>query len=248
MKEVSPLIDVEIAADGTAWVSCGGGINGTYPSSLWHFKLVGNQLTTLGSVCFGDAIKGFSIDASGNAWVASQKDDTIYAVAPDATVIGSYVGAGISGPWSTTVDGEGNVSGADFGPLTLAENETYSARVSVLAGANAATRPPGLAMGDPITPETGYTVPSAGSEVLFHNGQPLYGPNAPPTFDPMQRTTKTVIDSAGNLWAVNNWKNNFGIDNTINPGGDGVVIFVGLAAPPQTAGRASSGSDHRREH
>ena len=82
MTEVSPLIDVEIATDGTAWVSCGGGINGTYPSSLWHFKLVGNQLTTLGSVCFGDAIKGFSIDASGNAWVASQKDDTIYAVAP----------------------------------------------------------------------------------------------------------------------------------------------------------------------
>ena len=140
-------------------------------------------------------------------------------------MIGSYVGAGISGPWSTTVDGEGNVWVADFGPLTLAENETYSARVSELAGANAATRPPGLAMGDPITPETGYTVPSAGSEVLFHNGQPLYGPNAPPTFDPMQRTTKTV-----------------------NPGGDGVVIFVGLAAPPQTAGRASSGSDHRREH
>ncbi|MCX6461829.1 MAG: hypothetical protein NTZ03_16160 [Actinobacteria bacterium] len=48
----------------------------------------------------------------------------------------------------------------------------------------------------------------------------------------MQRTTKTVIDSAGNFWAVNNWKNESGIDNTTNPGGDGVVIFVGLAAPP----------------
>ena len=102
-------------------------------------------------------------------------------------------------------------------------------------------------MGDPITPATGYTVPSAGSQVLLHNGEPLYGPNFPPAFDPMQRTTKTVIDSAGILWAVNNWKDDFSIDNTINPGGDGVVIFVGLAAPPQTAGRASPESDHRRE-
>jgi len=69
--------------------------------------------------------------------------------------------------------------------------------------------------------------PSAGSEVLLHNGEPLYGEGAPPSLNPMQRTTKTVIDSAGNLWAVNNWKNEFGIDNPTNPGGDGVVIFVG---------------------
>ncbi|MEI7760282.1 MAG: hypothetical protein WCJ67_05855 [Thermoleophilia bacterium] len=83
-------------------------------------------------------------------------------------------------------------------------------------------------------PLPGYTVPSAGSEVLLHNGVPLYGPGAPPSYDPMQRTTAGGIDSAGNLWTLNNWKNNFDIDNTTNPGGDGIVIFVGLAAPPHT--------------
>jgi hypothetical protein len=76
-------------------------------------------------------------------------------------------------------------------------------------------------------------VPSAGAEVLLHEGTPLYGPDGPLAYDPLQRVTATGIDRAGNLWALNNWKNNFAIDVTANPGGDGVVIFVGLAAPPK---------------
>ena len=48
--------------------------------------------------------------------------------------------------------------------------------------------------------------------------------------------TNVVIDQAGNVWAVNNWKPNFDTDApaaTGNPGGDGIVIFVGLAKPPR---------------
>jgi hypothetical protein len=48
----------------------------------------------------------------------------------------------------------------------------------------------------------------------------------------MMRLTNVVIDQAGNIWALNNWKPDFDIDLCCNPGGDGVVIFVGLAAPP----------------
>ena len=43
-------------------------------------------------------------------------------------------------------------------------------------------------------PPTGYTVPSAGSEVLLHNGDPLYGAGAPPSFIPMMRQTEVIID------------------------------------------------------
>jgi hypothetical protein len=47
------------------------------------------------------------------------------------------------------------------------------------------------------------------------------------------RTTAVVIDRAGNIWTANNWKPDFDIDITSNPGGDGMVIFVGLAKPPR---------------
>ena len=80
------------------------------------------------------------------------------------------------------------------------------------------------------------TAPSAGSQVLLHNGDPLYGygVGARPSFSPLMRLTNVVIDQAGNIWALNNWKPDFDVDVCCNPGGDGVVIFVGLAAPAAT--------------
>jgi hypothetical protein len=50
----------------------------------------------------------------------------------------------------------------------------------------------------------------------------------------MMRQTKAGIDQAGNVWSLNNWKPDLDIDILFNPGGDGVVIFVGLAPPPTT--------------
>lgn len=46
------------------------------------------------------------------------------------------------------------------------------------------------------------------------------------------RITNCCIDQAGNVWTINNWKPNFDLDMD-NPGGDGIVIFVGLAKPPK---------------
>lgn len=47
------------------------------------------------------------------------------------------------------------------------------------------------------------------------------------------RLTASGIDQAGNIWALNSWKPDFDIDTKGgNPGGDGVVIYVGLATPP----------------
>jgi len=40
-----------------------------------------------------------------------------------------------------------------------------------------------------------------------------------------------VIDSSGNVWVPNNWEN---IPIPANPGGDGLVVFVGLAPPVKT--------------
>jgi hypothetical protein len=52
------------------------------------------------------------------------------------------------------------------------------------------------------------------------------------------RQTQAKPDMAGNVWVMNNWKPSAfndvlstPVDPSANPGGDGVVIFVGLAAP-----------------
>jgi len=157
---------------------------------------------------------------------------------PENRCIHYCKGGGISGPWSVTVDGDDNVWVANFGPMKPGsvygsdDPNGVKAAVSKLAGVKG---PPGTQPGDYLSPkDTGYTLPSAGSQVLL-NGEPLYGPNGPACFSPLMRQTNVLIDQAGNLWALNNWKPRFDVDIAPvvgNPGGDGVVIFVGLAKPP----------------
>jgi streptogramin lyase len=226
----SGLFDIELASDGTVWLSNYGG--GSVPSGISHLRFTGSAISLLSGSVFGDGVKGLAIDSLGNIWAPSASESKIYALSPSGTTLGSFSGGAINGPWSVSVDGNDNVWVANFGPLRVGSNY-MTASVSEFAGANPATRPSGLNMGDAISPPTGYTVPSAGSQVLLHNGTPLYGPGQPPCFCPLMRLTKVRVDGAGNVWALNNWKPNFDIDLALNPGGDGVVIFVGIAEPPR---------------
>jgi hypothetical protein len=223
--------DVAIAADGTAWVSNTGGLPfGDHPRSVAKYALVNGVLEQQFVHFLGQGLRGLSVDSHGNAWVASQGDSMVYAIRPDDTEIGHFNGGGMDGPWDTAVDGEDNVWVANFGPLE--SGPPFIGRLTKLAGVNA---PPGKNVGDPISPATGYTVPTAGSEVLLHNGDPLYGPGTTASFIPMMRQTAVVIDQAGNIWSINNWKPDFDIDVASNPGGDGIIIFVGFAPPPRAA-------------
>jgi hypothetical protein len=47
----------------------------------------------------------------------------------------------------------------------------------------------------------------------------------------MMRQTSSQVDAAGNVWTLNNWKPDFDVDAAANPGGDGAIIFVGIAKP-----------------
>jgi len=223
--------DVAVAADGTAWVSNTGGLPfGDHPRSVAKYALVNGVLERQFLRFLGQELRGLSVDSHGNAWVASQGDSMVYAIRPDSTEIGHFSGGGMDSPWDTAVDGEDNVWVANFGPLE--SGPPFTGRLTKLWGVNP---PPGKNVGDAISPPTGYTVPSAGSEVLLHNGDPLYGPGATTSFIPMMRQTSVVIDQAGNIWSINNWKPDFDIDVASNPGGDGIIIFVGLAPPPRAA-------------
>jgi hypothetical protein len=226
--------DVAVATDGTTWVSNTGGLPfGEFPRSIAKYALVNGMLQRqfLRFLPEAHGLRGLSLDSQGNAWLAALGEpNVIYAFRPDGTQLGQgqFSGGGMCAPWDTAIDGEDNVWVANFGPLQ--EGSNFTGRLTKLWGINP---PPGHNVGDPISPPTGYTVPSAGSEVLLHNGEPLYGPPpAPPCFIPMMRQTAVVIDQAGNIWSINNWKPDVVIDFGGNPGGDGIVIFVGLAAPP----------------
>lgn len=175
--------------------------------------------------------RGLSVDSRGDAWVASQGDSLVYALRPDGTEIGHYGGGGIDGPWDTAIDGADNVWVANFGPLQVGTDNVFTGRLSKLCGIRG-NCPPGKNLGDPISPPTGFTVPSAGDEVLLHDGDPLYGHGTPPSYIPMMRQTGVAIDQAGNIWSINNGKPKFDNDALLNPGGDGIIIFVGVAPPP----------------
>lgn len=222
---------VAIAADGSAWVTNSGGLSGENQSSVCKYMLQGGVLSQQFSIPVGKALKGVSLDSLGNAWVASGGDDTVYLFSPQGQLLGSFGGGGVNGPWGVALDGDDNAWVANFGPLVPGSRYTDAA-VSNLAGANDATRLPGLAAGEPLSPDSGYTLRSAGEQVLLPTGEPLYGPGRPPCYSPLMRQTSCVIDQAGNVWTVNNWKPDFTADVLHNPGGDGVVIFVGLARPP----------------
>jgi hypothetical protein len=237
--------DIALAPDGTgAWVTYAGGLAaGSSGGVSKYFIADGARIEKRFKVQHEfKSLKGMSLDSQGNAWIASGGEG-VYLVSSDGTKVSKpFTGGGVSGPWSVTVDGDDNVWVANFGsmlPGSVYGNDgtnavkVVKAAISKLAGAN--TPDPGKA----ISPDTtGYTLPSAGDPVLLNN-QPLYGARGPAEcFSPLMRQTNLLIDQAGNVWALNNWKPDFNVDTLPdngtppNPGGDGIVIFVGLAKPP----------------
>ncbi len=229
----SAPFDIGLNPDGSAWMSYSGGLEGQNGSSLGHYTLVnGTSLRQDFAYNIGKANKGLVADRFGNGWFTSQSDSTIYAFRPDGSQLGAFTGGSIIGPWGVCTDGDDHIWVANFG--LLEKGDFTATRVTQLVGANPATRPAGTQIGDQLSPPTGYTLPSAGAPVTLANGQPLYGPGAEPAFTPLQRLTKVKVDRAGNLWCLNNWKGKFLFDLADAPGGDGMVIFVGLARPVLT--------------
>lgn len=230
---------IAIAADGTAWVSTiGAPLFNRDPcdahATVSHWRLDGDRLEMLSLTEVGAELKGIDIDFDNHVWVASGGDDTVYRLAPDGEVVGAYRGGGIDAPWAVRIDDAGNVWVANFGVMdVLPPNNVYrNAALSVLAGPDS---PSGMPVGTPLSPPTGYTLPSAGAPVLLSDGTPLSetGNGRQPAFTPLMRAVSAVPDRAGNVWVSNNWKPNFTADLEGDPGGDGMVIFIGLAAPTE---------------
>jgi sugar lactone lactonase YvrE len=219
---------VAIAADGTAWVTD----SNKDSSGILHLRFTGSRVEKLHETRIGQVLKGIVIDSKKNIWAASGGNDTVYRFNDQGTLLGTYKSDDISGPWGVCLDGNDNVWVANFGPLR--PGNVFEGRVTQLAGTRQTAQP----IGSTMSPPSGYVVPTAGDPVLLADGTPLYGANGPECLMPMGRTTGVQLDAAGNIWTCNNWKPDFDYDtgNPMknipgNPGGDGMLIWVGIAKP-----------------
>ena len=132
---------------------------------------------------------------------------SVTALRPDGTQFpGSpFKSGGLPGPWVVAVDGNDNIWISNFAGA--------QSPIVELCGARTENCPPGINTGDQISPPGGYV--GGGLQML----------------------TDIAVDPAGNVWAMNNWQD---IDACIGTppeglstrcGGQGVVIFYGMAKP-----------------
>ncbi len=128
-------------------------------------------------------------------------------VRADGTVLPPFDGGkSINAPWGIAVDGNDNVWVAN----------AMGHSVTLLCGARPANCPSGTKTGDPISPPGGYI---GGLQII----------------------TDVAIDPAGNVWVANNWDMpDQGFKEVPEPalstrfGGNGTVVFFGLAKPVRT--------------
>ncbi len=116
-----------------------------------------------------------------------------------------FTGGGLPGPWAVVLDGNDNAWISNFA--------MPNSPIVELCGVRTETCPPGFNTGDQISPPGGYV---GGG---------------------LQMQTDIAVDPAGNVWAMNNWQD---IASCIGKpqeaistrcGGQGVVIFYGMAKP-----------------
>jgi hypothetical protein len=132
---------------------------------------------------------------------------SVVVLRPDGTqYAGSpFTGGGLPGPWAAAVDGNDNVWISNFA--------MPSSPIVELCGVRTETCPPGMKTGDQISPPGGYV---GGG---------------------LQMQTDIGVGPAGDVWAINNWQDIDSCVGTPNEalstrcGGQGVVIFFGIAKP-----------------
>ena len=229
--------DVAIDEDDFGYVSNAGQESSGTSSTVYKMAIEGKQLVKKAmwpkSKEHGvdrtdfETLRQIAVHPNGEILVVGVTSSRVVRLNKQLVEVGEFT-QNVDNPWGITVDGNGDLFVASFAPD---ENGSY-----------------GITLVRDMDDSTGklMTLPTGGEEVRLSDGMPLYGntghqvPSSPEkvhrkSYDPLMRLTGTNIDRAGNLWAFNNWKPSALTDAVFgNPGGDGVVIFVGIAKPRRT--------------
>ena len=199
---------IAIDSLGNAWIANTLG----HPGLMEKLALVWNKIKSW----FGNLVGGSepTHEKAAKEWISLYETVVKYPggdislVQPDGTVAGTFDGGkSIESPWGIAVDGNDNVWVANGGGHSI----------TFLCGARPTNCPAGAKTGDAISPPSGYV---GGLQAAI---------------------TDIVVDPAGNLWVANNWENpEQGFKKVPDPtqatrfGGNGTVVFFGLAKPVKT--------------
>jgi DNA-binding beta-propeller fold protein YncE len=197
---------VAIDSLGNAWVANALG----HPDLKEKLALVENMLKSKIESHEGSASKA---DDAAKTWIdlfelaVKYPGGDVSMVRADGTVLPPFDGGkSIIAPWGIAVDGNDNVWVAN----------ATGRSVTHLCGVRPENCPPGIKTGDPISPPGGYI---GGLQII----------------------TDVAIDPAGNVWVANNWdRPDEGFKKVPEPalatrfGGNGTVVFFGLAKPVRT--------------
>ena len=180
--------------------------NKTTNSIVLKKEYIGNQ---------GESFYGITTDAHDNVYANASNLNSVYKFDKDLNLLQIITGGGLSSPWGNFMDSGNNLFVANFG-----SNSNGLFCFSHFRND-----------GKALSPRNGFVLESGGNQVRLTTGDPLYGNIDKPCFKPFIRQTGLNVDIAGNLWVCNNWKPDPEIDATTNPGGDGMVVFIGYAKP-----------------
>lgn len=200
-------------------------------------------------------------NTEGNVYVTANAEDRVYGFDADGQPLPLPFGDGstISKPLGIASDSLGNVWVSNSGvvdiPCAPGESLTVPADGILLHGSMARIAPDGTATafegagmtvpwGIAVDGDDNIWVANFFGQRLSHlcgarvetcpSGQ--VGSEISPAqtgyfFDGLQRNTGVQIDASGNVWLANNWKT---VPKLTNQYGDGLVVFLGAAAPIAT--------------
>jgi len=221
MKPFGAVVDL----DGNVWIANNRG------STVSVLSPDGDLIETLPGTYQGRTVLshpvGNAADTKGNIWVANS--DWLDAPCPTRTQLGAaadpsitlyqkdtrtpypgspFTGGGLTLPWGIAVDGNDTVWAFNFGAAPVGTTTEMPTGISRFCGVSTEKCPKGMAVGDPISPATGYTS------------------------DALDRITGGQIDPSGNIWLTSNWK--LDANPFLNPFENSIVVAIGAAGPLRT--------------
>lgn len=194
----------------TGW--SGSGLNIDSQGNVWVTNRLGNSArkSVLMAELLVGALRGGNPDPDLTRAMSKQTSSdggSVTLLKPDGSQYpGSpFTAGGLPGPWAVVVDGNDNVWISNFA--------MPNSPITQLCGVRTENCPPGFKTGDQIGPRNGYV---GGG---------------------LQMQTDLAISPSGDVWVMNNWQD---IDSCLDVpnealstrcGGQGVVIFFGMAKP-----------------